>query len=182
MSKHYGKNGVLLVTAGPDFDPRHTWDLPSTIVAGELVASNQFLCDCLGYCRLYNAEQLRQGLPGRKWAIPIRRGHFYCRPVPPATGLDQDDQALAQLISREMVVPPIAAAGGNCRVNVATLAASGEHRGPGALAGQGPFSSSNAGSRHRGPGALAGQGDAVLPPLRADLEVTPAALLTESCS
>jgi hypothetical protein len=127
------------------------------------VASNQFLCDCLGYCRLYNAEQLRQGLPGRKWAIPIRRGHFYCRPVPPATGLDQDDHALAQLISREMIFGPgaIAAAGGNGRVNAAALAASGEHRGP---------------------GALAGQGDAVLPSLPADLEVTPAALLTEDCS
>ena len=138
MSRSRHKHAVLLcLVSSADFHPETPWQIPRRTLGTELVANGLGLCDACHLVSVHNLEVLRSGLPIETWLTIARRGHVD-RLVP-------DDV----LISQEM--PPAAV----------LTAGNGEHRGP---------------------GAIAGQGGAVLPPLPADLEVTPAALLTEDCS
>jgi hypothetical protein len=75
------KCAVYIVTLPEGFDPTAPWDLPPRILAGEILNRRlSTLYNVLGFARLFNTRQIESGLADRRWAIPVRRGHAFCRP------------------------------------------------------------------------------------------------------
>ena len=77
MSDHGRKNAVYLVTVPEEFRPERPWELPAQILGGELYVKNIILGHALGFAGAFNKRAMELGLPDRKWAIPVRRGHFF---------------------------------------------------------------------------------------------------------
>jgi hypothetical protein len=122
MSYAGRKNGVLLCTVGPEFQPDRPWQTPPIVRGATLYAEGLALCEALGFTHVYNLRQLAEGLADGTWCVPIRRGHLYTSPDAPPLRADGNGHACPALaISREMVKAAIAAmltpspAGGNGR-------------------------------------------------------------------
>jgi len=69
MPDRRAKDAVFLVRVPEDFKPQRPWHLPERADSIELCLGNVAITHALGFCRVFNARQLRLGLSDRLWAI-----------------------------------------------------------------------------------------------------------------
>ena len=74
------RQAVLLVTVADATILQRPWDIPDSIVRGQVYVKNLSLVDAQGFVRTYNKRALETRVPDNLWALVLRHAHYQSDP------------------------------------------------------------------------------------------------------